>query len=134
MPHLRQHLDGRVAALPRHAVLTAHHQNALGGTRQHQLARQHHQAHAGGAAHLQGVGIVRLNAEMLGKDRGQHQVRQRCRVAANQAVDVTARQACVIQSLRAGLAHQVQGGLALVSPVSGQATAYQISHAISPRT
>ncbi len=87
--------------------------------------REHHQPEAGGAAHLDRVGVGWANAEVLGEDRGQHDVRHRRRVAADQAVDVAPFEAGIGQCRRRSLAHQVERAAAVVSSVAGQPRAQQ---------
>jgi hypothetical protein len=60
-----------------------------------------------------------MQAEVLGEQRGQHQVRQGGGVAAQQAVDVLPREARVGQRERAGLRHQVQAVAPFVPCHSG---------------
>ena len=107
VPDLRQHLHRRVTALPGQAVLAADHQHAPRHARTHQRMRQHHQPETGGPAQLHRVGIARVQAVMLGKHRREHQVRLGRGVAAQQSIDVAARQAGVGQRQVGGLAHQV---------------------------
>ena len=76
MADLRQRLDRGVAALPGEPVLAADHQHMLRDAGIDQMMRQHGHGEPGGAADLHGVGIGRLDAEMLGEHGRQHDVRR----------------------------------------------------------
>ena len=131
--HLSQDLDRRIPALASHAVLAAHHQDALGRAAGHDEVGQHHQGKTGCAAQLHGVRVARRQAEVLRKQRRQHQVRQGRRVTADQAVDVPSLHACIGQGQSRGLAHEVEAVAPLVPAVAGQAAAHEMAHCTTLR-
>src|ERR1700716_3263317 len=65
---------------------------------------------------------------MLGEDGCEHDVRRDCRVAAEDAIDLTAFQAGVGNRKLGGLAHEVERGTALTPAVSRQSDAGDEAH------
>ena len=117
MADLRQRQDRGVAALPGQPVLAADHQHVPDNAGLDQMMRQHGHREPGGAADLDGVGVGRFDAEMLGEHGRQHDVRRHRGVAAEHAVDLAALQPGVGNRQLRGLAHQVERGRALVLAV-----------------
>ena len=95
MADLRERKDRGIAALPGQAVLAADHEHVFHDTGLGQMMRQHGHGEARGAADLHGVGVGRADAKMLGEDGREHDVRRHRRIAAKDAVDLTALQAGV---------------------------------------
>src|SRR5229473_7368479 len=93
-----------------------------------QMMRQHRHCEPGGAADLNRVCIGRANAEMLGEDRRKHDMRRDGRITAEDAVDVCSRQAGIGDRKLGGLAHEVEGGRALMPAECRQSDAGDEAH------
>src|SRR5260370_40061681 len=93
-----------------------------------QMMRQHGHREPRGAADLHGVGVSWANSEMLGEYRRQHDVRRDGRIAAEDAVDLASFQPRVGYRELGGLAHEVEGGRALMPAVSRQSDAGNEAH------
>ena len=131
MADLRQRLDRGVAALPGQPVFAADHQHMLCDAGIDQMMRQHGHGEPGGAADLHGVGIGRLDAEMLGEHGRQHDVRRDGRIAAQNAVDLGALQPGIGNGKLGRLAHEIERGRAFVLAVGRQADAGDEAHDLS---
>src|SRR6266849_5569925 len=94
----------------------------------YQMMRQHRHCEPGGAADLNRVCIGRANAEMLGEDRRKHDMRRDGRITAEDAVDVCSRQAGIGNRKLGGLAHEVEGGRALMPAECRQSDAGDEAH------
>src|SRR6266478_792247 len=93
-----------------------------------QMMRQHRHCEPGGAADLNRVRIGRANAEMLGEDRRQHDVRRDGGIAAEHAVDLCSRQSGIGNRKLGGLAHEVEGGRTLMPTECRQSDAGDEAH------
>src|SRR5258706_7466144 len=81
-----------------------------------QVMRQHRHCQPGGAADLHGMRVSWTNPKMLGEHGRQHDVRRDGGIAAEHAVDLRSRQPGVGNRKLGGLAHEVEGGRALMPP------------------
>ncbi len=72
------------------------------------VVRQHRHREAGGASELYGVPVRGDDAEVLREQRRQHEMRERCRVSGQQAVDLSALQMSIQQCRRGGVAHEIE--------------------------
>jgi hypothetical protein len=112
-------------------VLTGHHENVARSAGLGELVRQHGHGKTGRTADLHGMGVARLQTEMLREERREHQVRQGGRIAADQAVDLGALQARVGERCGGGGRHEVERAAPLMPPEGGHAGADDEAHRAS---
>ena len=105
MTDLGQGLDGGIAGLAGKAVLARHDQDAASCPGLDELMRQHRHSEARGPAKLDRVCIPRPKTEVLREHRREHEMRQRGRVARDEAVNLAALQLGIRQGLSCRLAH-----------------------------
>ena len=108
MTDLGQRQDRGVAALPGQPVLATHDQHMFGHAGFDQMMRQHGHGQTRRTANLHRMRIGRLDTEMFGENRGQHDVRRDRAVAAQDAVDLGAAHAGIRNRKFGRLAHQVE--------------------------
>jgi hypothetical protein len=114
MPDLRQCLNRGVAALTGQPVLARHDQHMPRHIGFDQMMRKHGHRQPRGTTDLNGVGIGGPDAEMLGKDGGQHDVRRHRAVPTKNTVNIGSFQAGIGNRQPGSLAHEVKRRQALM--------------------
>src|SRR5260370_9216868 len=93
-----------------------------------QVMRQHRHCQPGGRADLHGMRVSWTNPKMLGGHRRQHDVPRDGGIAAEHAVDLRSRQPGIGNRKLGGLAHEVEGGRALMPAECRQSDAGDEAH------
>jgi hypothetical protein len=110
MADLRQRCDRSIAALPGQAIFTPDHKHMARDAGIDQMVCEHRHGEPGGAADLHGVRVGRTDSKMLGEHGREHDVRRDGGVAAEDAVDLGAREPGIRYRKRGGLAHEIERG------------------------
>jgi hypothetical protein len=110
MADLRQRLDRGIAALSGEAVLAGDDEHVARDAGFDEVMGEHRHRQPRGAADLHGMGVARADAEMLGENGRQHDVRRHGGIAAEDAVDVRTLQPGVVERGLRRFAHQVERG------------------------